>query len=91
MPNTPTPISGFAHPGRIARFQRYRSAIFAQFVATFALLVAIIVAATAVTMEIAEAEVLDSPQITASGMTAVAFFGLVSIGAGRLAARRRKR
>ena len=60
MLNTPDDIPGFTHPGPSGRLHGRRSAIAAQLVATLALIVAIAIAAVAVSMEIAEAGVLNS-------------------------------
>lgn len=67
---------GFTHPAHITRFHRYRSAVVAQLVATLALIVATAIAVTAVTMEIAEAGVLNSAHDAAGGVAFVALLAL---------------
>jgi hypothetical protein len=86
MLNTPDDIPGFSDPGHIARFHRRRSAVFAQLVATLALIVAIAIAAVAVTMEIAEAGVLKSAHDAGGGVAFAAFLALVMVGMGGLMA-----
>lgn len=78
-------ISGFAHPGRIARFHRIRSAVLAQLVATLALIVAIAISAVAVTMEIAEAGVLAVHE-AGGGVAFAVFLALAVIAIGGLMA-----
>ena len=78
-------ISGFAHPGRIARFHRVRAAVLAQLVATLALIVAIAISAVAVTMEIAEAGVLSVHE-TGGGVAFAAVLALAVIAVGGLMA-----
>ena len=80
MLNPPTDIPGFTHPGHISGFHRHRSAVFAQLVATLALVVAIAVVAAAVTMEIAEAGVLKSAP-EGEGRFAFAAFAVFVTGA----------
>lgn len=67
---------GFTHPAHTARFHWYRSAVVAQLVATLALIVATAIAVTAVTMEIAEAGVLNSVHDADGG---VAFAALLAL------------
>ena len=88
MLNTPDDIPGFTHPGHIAGFHRHRSAVFAQLVATLALIVAIAIAAVAVTIEIAEAGVLKSAHDAGSNFpfAFAAFLALVMVGMGGLMA-----
>jgi hypothetical protein len=86
MLNTPDDIPGFTHPGRIGRFHGRRSAVFAQLVATLALIVAIAIAAVAVSMTIAEAEALTSVHEAGSGMAFAAFLAVVVVGMGGLMA-----
>ena len=77
---------GFTHPAHSTRFHRYRSAVVAQLVATLALIVATAIAMVAVTMEIAEAGVLNSVHEVGSGMAFAAFLALVAFGLGGLMA-----
>ena len=86
MLNTPDDIPGFTHPGASGRFHGRRSAIFAQLVATLALIVAIVIAAVAVSMEIAEAGVLNSVHEAGSGIAFAALLALVVFGLGGLMA-----
>ncbi len=65
---------GFTHPAHTTRHHRHRSAVVAQLVATLALIVATAIAMAAVTMEIAEAGVLNSAHDAGGG---VAFAALL--------------
>ena len=67
---------GFTHPAHSTRLHRYRSAVVAQLVATLALIVATAIAMAAVTMEIAEAGVLNSAHDVGGG---VAFAALLAL------------
>lgn len=77
---------GFSHPAHITRFHRHRSAVIAQLVATLALIVATAIAVTAVTMEIAEAGVLQSVHDTDGGVAFAARLALAMVCAGGLVA-----
>jgi hypothetical protein len=79
-------ISGFGHPGRIARFHRTRYAVVAHLIATLALILAIAISVAAVTMEIAEAGVLNSMPEVGDGVAFAAFpaLTLITLGGGLL-------
>jgi hypothetical protein len=67
---------GFTHPAHTTRLHRHRSAVVTQLVATLALIVATAIAMAAVTMEIAEAGVLNSAHDAGGG---VAFAALLAL------------
>lgn len=72
--------AGFAHPGRIARYQRRRSAAVAELIATLALILATAIAAIVVTIEIAEAGVLKSAGAAGGGVAFAALVGAALLG-----------
>jgi len=80
-------ISGFGHPGRMVRFHRARYAIVAHLIATLALILAIAISVAAVTMEIAEAGVLNSMPEVGDGVAFAAFpaLTLIALGGGLVA------
>lgn len=84
MIDTPE-VHGFTHPGHIARFQRRRTAILAQLVTTLALAVATAIAATVVSMEIAQAGVLKVAPDTGGGLMVALTLTLVTVGTSGLA------
>lgn len=82
MLDTPDSIPGFVHPGRVARFHRIRSAVLAHLVAMLALILAIAIAAIAVTMEIAEAGGLKSVHDASGGVAYLVLLAPLILGMG---------
>jgi ABC-type cobalamin transport system permease subunit len=85
MTDTTDELHGFAHPGHIARFQRRRTAVLAQLVATIALAVATAIAATVVSIEIAQAGVLKVAPGAGGGLMVALTLTLVTVGTSGLA------
>ncbi len=77
---------GFSHPGRCARFQRRRSALLAELVASLALVLSILVSATAVGMGIAHAEVLQGAIDETARLAVAMLVSLLLVGMGGLTA-----
>lgn len=81
----PLPISGFAAPPRRKLGREGRTATFAELIATIVLCICTLVAATAVTVGIAHAEVVDGVIGHEGSLFAVALvLGLLFIGMGGL-------